>query len=60
MKLDHLSRLRELLEDRVAGYASARLGKYKVPSRWLITGDPLPRNATGKVIRLAAAALLYH
>jgi steroid-24-oyl-CoA synthetase len=47
-------------ETELTGYASARLGKYKVPSRWLITGDPLPRNATGKVIRLAAAALLYH
>lgn len=39
-------------------YASGRLGQYKVPSRWLITKDPLPRNATGKVIRPAAAALL--
>ena len=45
-------------ETELTDYASARLGKYKVPSRWLITGDPLPRNATGKVIRPAAAALL--
>jgi acyl-CoA synthetase (AMP-forming)/AMP-acid ligase II len=45
-------------ERELVQYASGRLGKYKVPSRWLITTDPLPRNATGKVIRPAAAALL--
>lgn len=42
----------------LAAFAAKRLGKYKVPARWLITADPLPRNATGKVIRPAAAALL--
>jgi acyl-CoA synthetase (AMP-forming)/AMP-acid ligase II len=45
-------------ERELVQYASGRLGKYKVPSRWLITTDPLPRNATGKVIRPQAAALL--
>lgn len=42
----------------LTSYARERLAKYKVPSRWLITSEPLPRNATGKIIRPAAAALL--
>lgn len=45
-------------EGELTEYASARLGKYKVPTRWLLTTSPLPRNATGKVIRPAAAVLL--
>ena len=45
-------------EDQLTAYARERLGKYKVPSRWLLTTEPLPRNATGKVIRPAVAALL--
>jgi acyl-CoA synthetase (AMP-forming)/AMP-acid ligase II len=45
-------------EDDLTAYARERLARYKVPSRWLITTDALPRNATGKVIRPAAAALL--
>jgi acyl-CoA synthetase (AMP-forming)/AMP-acid ligase II len=44
--------------DDLAAHARARLARYKVPSRWLITTDALPRNATGKVIRPAAEALL--
>jgi acyl-CoA synthetase (AMP-forming)/AMP-acid ligase II len=44
--------------DDLAAFAAEHLGKYKIPSRWLLTTDPLPRNATGKVIRPAAAALL--
>jgi acyl-CoA synthetase (AMP-forming)/AMP-acid ligase II len=35
--------LSEFLRDRVA--------YYKIPTRWRLTGDSLPRNATGKVIR---------
>lgn len=42
----------------LAAHARSLLGRYKVPTRWLLTTDPLPRNATGKVIRPAAAALL--
>lgn len=29
----------------------ARLARYKVPTRWSLTTEPLPRNATGKVNR---------
>lgn len=45
-------------EHDLAAHASGLLARYKIPSRWLLTTDPLPRNATGKVIRPAAAALL--
>lgn len=49
-----------ITEGELTSYARERLAKYKVPSRWLITSEPLPRNATGKIIRPAAAALLRH
>ncbi|MQY28313.1 class I adenylate-forming enzyme family protein [Nocardia aurantia] len=32
-------------------FAASRLAYFKVPVRWLITAEPLPRNATGKVLR---------
>lgn len=38
-------------EDQLRAYAIEQLSYYKVPSRWRITQDPLPRNATGKVMR---------
>jgi acyl-CoA synthetase (AMP-forming)/AMP-acid ligase II len=38
-------------EDELTGYVKERLAYFKVPSRWVITGDPLPRTATGKVVR---------
>ncbi|WP_063034239.1 class I adenylate-forming enzyme family protein [Nocardia grenadensis] len=43
-------------EAQLHEYAVARLSYYKVPSRWRITTDPLPRNATGKVIRRGLTA----
>jgi acyl-CoA synthetase (AMP-forming)/AMP-acid ligase II len=42
---------RPLAEDDLRSFARQRLAYYKVPSRWLITASPLPRNATGKVMR---------
>lgn len=45
-------------EGDLAAHARERLARYKVPSRWLLTTDALPRNATGKVIRPQAEALL--
>ena len=36
-------------------YAAGELAHYKVPSRWRVVAQPLPRNATGKVIRTAVA-----
>ncbi|WP_137723063.1 class I adenylate-forming enzyme family protein [Prescottella subtropica] len=38
-------------EEELREYASERLSYYKVPTKWRITGDLLPRNATGKMIR---------
>lgn len=38
-------------EAELLGYVRERLAKYKVPSRWRLTTEPLPRNATGKVVR---------
>ncbi|MDR7169321.1 acyl-CoA synthetase (AMP-forming)/AMP-acid ligase II [Nocardia kruczakiae] len=32
-------------------FARARLAYFKVPERWRITSEPLPRNITGKLIR---------
>lgn len=32
-------------------FAAARLAYFKVPAHWRITPEPLPRNATGKVLR---------
>ncbi|GII15913.1 O-succinylbenzoic acid--CoA ligase [Planomonospora parontospora subsp. antibiotica] len=38
-------------EDGLRAYAAERLAYFKVPARWRITTEPLPRNATGKVVR---------
>jgi acyl-CoA synthetase (AMP-forming)/AMP-acid ligase II len=40
-----------LSEDALSGYVKERLAYFKVPSRWVITPDALPRTATGKVVR---------
>jgi acyl-CoA synthetase (AMP-forming)/AMP-acid ligase II len=42
---------RPVTEDELHAYARDRLAYFKVPTRWRITTQPLPRNATGKVIR---------
>lgn len=39
------------LEAELHAHATESLAHYKVPSRWRIDPTPLPRNATGKVIR---------
>jgi acyl-CoA synthetase (AMP-forming)/AMP-acid ligase II len=41
----------DLDEANLAGYVKERLAYFKVPSRWVITSDALPRTATGKVVR---------
>ncbi|MFJ3709668.1 AMP-binding protein [Streptomyces sp. NBC_01387] len=38
-------------ERELTAYARERLAHYKVPSRWRITGEELPRGASGKVVR---------
>jgi acyl-CoA synthetase (AMP-forming)/AMP-acid ligase II len=37
--------------DELRAYIGERLAGYKVPSKWDIRSEPLPRNATGKVLR---------
>lgn len=44
------------LEQALRAHVAGELAHYKVPSRWRITHDPLPRNATGKVRRPAVTA----
>ncbi|HTW16803.1 MAG TPA: class I adenylate-forming enzyme family protein [Nocardioides sp.] len=34
-------------------HVQARIARYKVPTRWTLTSEALPRNATGKVMRRA-------
>ncbi|MFA6577400.1 MAG: class I adenylate-forming enzyme family protein [Nocardioides sp.] len=43
------------LEQELRAYAATELAHYKVPSRWRFAHEPLPRNATGKVIRPAVS-----
>ncbi|MDH3022800.1 class I adenylate-forming enzyme family protein [Gordonia alkanivorans] len=38
-------------EDELRAFAAERLSYFKVPTQWRITGEPLPRNATGKIMR---------
>ncbi|HVT21502.1 MAG TPA: class I adenylate-forming enzyme family protein [Mycobacteriales bacterium] len=35
----------------LSAYVKERLAYFKVPNRWVITREPLPRTATGKVVR---------
>lgn len=42
--------------EELAAYVGERLAYFKVPSRWRIGTDPLPRNATGKVVRAGLRA----
>ncbi|AHH16862.1 putative acyl-CoA ligase [Nocardia nova SH22a] len=38
-------------EDDLGAFARERLSYFKVPERWRLTTEPLPRNVTGKLIR---------
>jgi acyl-CoA synthetase (AMP-forming)/AMP-acid ligase II len=40
-----------LVETELTAYVKERLAYFKVPSRWVIDTEPLPRTATGKVVR---------
>jgi acyl-CoA synthetase (AMP-forming)/AMP-acid ligase II len=41
----------DLDEDELRAHVADRLAYYKVPAYWRLTGEPLQRTATGKVIR---------
>jgi long-chain acyl-CoA synthetase len=38
-------------EANLAAHVKEQLAYFKVPSRWVVRDDPLPRNASGKVLR---------
>ena len=40
-----------LTEDDLRTYLSSKLASYKIPTRIVITADPLPRNAAGKFLK---------
>ncbi|WP_256354290.1 class I adenylate-forming enzyme family protein [Variovorax sp. dw_308] len=37
--------------DALRAHATAQLARFEVPSRWWLTRDPLPTNASGKVVK---------
>jgi acyl-CoA synthetase (AMP-forming)/AMP-acid ligase II len=37
--------------DELAKYATAQLAYYKVPTQWEVRREPLPRNASGKILK---------
>jgi acyl-CoA synthetase (AMP-forming)/AMP-acid ligase II len=39
--------------ERLAAWCRSRLAHYKVPTRWLLVEEPLPRNPGGKVLKRA-------
>ncbi|MER6324885.1 class I adenylate-forming enzyme family protein [Streptomyces coelicoflavus] len=41
----------EVTEEELREYAARELAYFKVPRRWRLTTEALPRNATGKVVR---------
>lgn len=45
-------------EDELRAHTASGLARYKVPSRWVLTTERLPRNATGKVNRVDVQLLL--
>ncbi len=47
----------EVTEQELADFLLDRVARYKVPSRWVLTDQPLPRNATGKVVRHRLASI---
>jgi len=45
----------EVTVEELRAHVAARIARYKVPSRWRVTTEELPRNATGKIIRTRVA-----
>lgn len=42
----------------LAAHVRGRLARFKVPQVWVLRGEPLPRNASGKIIRSAVEQLV--
>ncbi|HET6817656.1 MAG TPA: class I adenylate-forming enzyme family protein [Mycobacteriales bacterium] len=45
-------------EAELAAHVKERLAYFKVPSRWVVRDEPLPRNASGKVLRAQVLSTL--
>src|SRR4051794_36112995 len=45
-------------EAELAAHVKERLAYFKVPSQWVVRDDPLPRNASGKVLRAQVLSML--
>ena len=43
--------LRELLEGDLEAWCRETLASYKVPTRWELRSEPLPRNPSGKILK---------
>ncbi len=43
----------QITTDDLATWCAAGLARYKVPTRWVIRSEPLPRTASGKVSKVA-------
>jgi long-chain acyl-CoA synthetase len=44
--------------DDLQEFVAQRLARFKVPSRWLVLDEPLPRNAAGKFLKQELRASL--
>ena len=42
-------------ETELAAFVAETLAPHKVPAHWEIRHDPLPRNATGKILKQVVA-----
>jgi acyl-CoA synthetase (AMP-forming)/AMP-acid ligase II len=47
----HLHPGQTLSSEEVVAYAKGRLAGYKVPAQVIFSDDPLPRNATNKILK---------
>lgn len=45
-------------DEDLAGFMADRIARYKIPTRWIVRSEELPRNATGKVKRAEVRAAL--
>ena len=41
-------------------HAAGRLAHFEIPSRWWLTREPLPTNATGKILKRALISAWPH
>ena len=45
----------DVTTDELAAFVGATLAPHKVPAHWEIRTEPLPRNATGKILKQVVA-----